>query len=1714
MTTPAPDTLQTAPRPRRRWLRRAGMGVVVLVGSVAALVALLQLPPVATVVVRKLLTRAPLNPGSWLEVGGVSGNFLRGLTLEDVRLHQNGRELAYLRRLTVGYHLPRLRPPVSRIDELAVEGGRIAARRRGESWDLLDVLRKSADTTGGGGLAIARLSIRDVSVSAELAPDSVAHARVQQFLARDLVVGDTTLVQIDALELGIQPPKSGRWLGLAARGGVTANEVRLDPLRVHSESSDLTGRLVVPRSFRDARLVDRLDVRLAARPLDFADLAGLAPWVPASGLLRFEARAKGAGDMVTAHLAATLDRGRLTLDGGTRLSGGQPTSYKVHGVISRFDPSRLATTAPAGEINALVDADIAGPLRNASGNARIQVDGSKLGAVAVRRLDLGAVSERGTADLTLRGALDTGSIRITGRARPFDSIPTYRLSGNALRLPGTAAVARAFTGQDGDPALAVAFQVSGEGSSADSATARGRVDLAAVRDTGERVAVGHATLRLASGRLELRPELLAGGGTITAVGLVTLGDTLGYEVREGRIDRVDLGKLSGDTIAAPLSGRFTLAGRGTAPAEAQMTAGLHFDELRYGERRVERVDVTARLDGGRLRVEGNGALQGGRLVLEALGRPFDSTASYVLRRAALEGVDLGTLLGQPGLAGPVTLSVTGEARLHGESRSVLARVTVDPSRLGRVEVSRGDANLRLAGEQLAYDAAVQTSGGTLSLAGDGSVATGASVYHVRDGRLTAIDLGTLLGRPDLKTDLNTTFTADVAGTSPDSLRATLALVLQPSRVNQAELTGGALDARVTGRNVAAKLRAEGPDAALDATFDASPIATRSAGSGAATSGDPTSDRTALKAGGTLRLEHLARWTGRRDADGRVESRVALDLVTDSVGLRSVGGSVGAMGGVGGVRVPALRVTMRPFDGQLQLDTVLVRSNVAVMDGGGRLQLRPGGAPGKLTLRAALGDLAPVAALMGTDTVGFDSARVNLAVTGPAWQWRLDGGAEAHGLAFGGNLANRVTLSAAATLDSTRLRAASGNLQIRDAAFGQLTVPELTAAGGYDSTVALDLSLNIADSVRVVTRVRGTVSAARDTVRAELQRLTLAEGGRDWALERPARLVFGPRVEIGNLALRAGPRSITVNGVLDRHGTSDLTLGIAGLDLEALRASGLVPIGGRVDGSLHLTGPAAAPRLQGKMGLAIMSKAGRAIGSLGADVDWTDAGLRIAAAAKPTSGGALTVEGTLPYRLTLTPKDTSAAVGSEPTEADTASLAVRADSFDLALFQPLLPPDAATGLHGLLKTDARIGGTIRTPSATGGVALTGGALELPTIDVAYERGELAGQLEGDALRIDRLRLFTGKNQELSARGTVKLRPLSEPGLDLAATLTHFRLVNSDQLQTAASGQVQLGGTLQKPALRGTLQLDRTTFFVGTEAAHAKVEQVDLTPDEVRSLARDFGPTVLTRGRETPGLMDRVKLDLAIQMPRRVWIRRSSTPKTDIELMGTLRVTQEPGKEMQFFGRAEPVPNRGTIELNGRQFRLTEGDINLAGPIDSTKLDVNASYQVPTQGGAEDEGVLINVHARGRLDSLGLEFTSDPSMSQDDILSYIVTGRPTSDNPMFEGQGTGGGNAGKEMAVGALASAISNTAGQGLGFDVFQIRQDPTRGLTLTAGRYLSSRLFLDLQLPLGSQSQSQQTTGTNLGPGFELEYTLQRWLRANLRGGSLSPGLLFRARRAY
>ncbi|HEX6668792.1 MAG TPA: hypothetical protein VF061_04510, partial [Gemmatimonadales bacterium] len=912
------------------------------------------------------------------------------------------------------------------------------------------------------------------------------------------------------------------------------------------------------------------------------------------------------------------------------------------------------------------------------------------------------------ADLRLRGELLGGSVRGEGWARPFDSVPSYSLAGGALGLEGTEAVASTLAGEDGEPQLDLRFSLRGNGVVPREADLRGEIRLAAVKRGGERVPLGDAGIRLVAGRLELRPELLVAGGTIGGIATARLGDTVTYQVRRGTIDRVDLGRLMGDTVVAPLSGRFRLSGRGTSPEEAAVTATFELDEVRYAARRVEEVVARARVDGGRAVLDLRGTLQGGRLAVEASARPFDSVTTFQVRRAALDSVDLGTLLGRPDLAGPVTLAGSGGGTWSETERAVQGTLTLAPSRLGHVEVTDGTAGAELRGERLTWNAALRSSGGALSLAGEGRPLAEVPSYTVRQGRADSLDLGVLLGNDSLSTALSAKFAGSLTGTVLDSLLARLDLELLPSRVNDAELGPGRLTLGLDRGALKGDVRLDGGDAALTAAL----------------TGNVGTHQSRVRAGGDLRVERLARWTGDTAADGRLEGRFGLDLVADSSGLATVGGQVTALGGVGGVRLQQLHVAFSPAPGAVEVDTLVIRSNAMVLDGAGRIALRTGATRDTFRVSGRTGDLTPLMRLAGADSVVVDSTLLDLTVTGPPERRRIEGQADAFRLLYGGTLAERITARGGATMDSTGMSAVDGRVRVLGAAAGKLTARTVELTGRSDSVVSLQGTIEVSDDISLGLGLQGSTSG--DTTVAQLQRLDLNEGGRRWRLTRPAGIALRPdAVEVDGFALAAGDRGISLDGIFTRRDSSDLTMRINGLELDALAEARLAPLAGRLDGTLHLSGPAEAPSVEGRMALAVRQPDGDDVGRIESELAWTRTGLRVDANASHREGGRLTVAGTLPWRLTLVPEDTAARVGFAREPADTMLLAVRADSFDLAFFEPFLPQETATALTGGLAVDAQIAGTPDQPRATGTVDLRDLGLELPTLGVTYQEGRLVG-----------------------------------------------------------------------------------------------------------------------------------------------------------------------------------------------------------------------------------------------------------------------------------------------------------------------------------------------------------------------------------------------------
>ena len=292
----------------------------------------------------------------------------------------------------------------------------------------------------------------------------------------------------------------------------------------------------------------------------------------------------------------------------------------------------------------------------------------------------------------LSGVIDRGPSTATGRIRPFDSVPQYRV--DAERRPGSPAPLpspAAWPARQESRCSMFASSLPVPGSRPADARLTGTVELTALRHDGDEDSARpeHDCPGGSAGSMPVRSCSWVAERSLAQL-IARLGDTVTYEVRRGNIERVDLGRLLADTALAPVSGRFALSGRGAGPGQSR----------RLGPHRPRRASIR--------RAPGRAGSGHARLAVAAPASTLARTApGWATRRStptpgrsiprgpspcaepSLDRVDLGTFLGRPDLAGPVTLHASGTGRWRGDARSLQGRVTVEPSKLGRVEVTAG-----------------------------------------------------------------------------------------------------------------------------------------------------------------------------------------------------------------------------------------------------------------------------------------------------------------------------------------------------------------------------------------------------------------------------------------------------------------------------------------------------------------------------------------------------------------------------------------------------------------------------------------------------------------------------------------------------------------------------------------------------------------------------------------------------------------------------------------------------------------------------------------------------------------------------------------------------------------------------------------------------------------------------------------------------------------
>ena len=536
-------------------------------------------------------------------------------------------------------------------------------------------------------------------------------------------------------------------------------------------------------------------------------------------------------------------------------------------------------------------------------------------------------------------------------------------------------------------------------------------------------------------------------------------------------------------------------------------------------------------------------------------------------------------------------------------------------------------------------------------------------------------------------------------------------------------------------------------------------------------------------------------------------------------------------------------------------------------------------------------------------------------------------------------------------------------------------------------------------------------------RGSLSSGEVQSGGQDWRLQQPATLV---RLANGQLSLgahcwRSGEASLcgTEQRLLPQP---KLNYQLSNFPMESLAALWPKDFSwqGELNGRLQLDMPASGPN--GSLEL----DAGSGIWRIRDQQQWLEFAydsLRLSTQLRPQRIDSLLelrgpTIGELSLQAQLDPRPASKPLSGS----------FRLNGLDLALARPFVP------------MVERIAGQLN-----GAGTLSGGLL--------------APQINGN------LRVLNG---EISGAEL----PMNIEQLQLQAQIAGERLLLEGDWRSGEQGQGSLNGELSwADGLVANMQLRGSRLPVTVEPYAALEVEPDLRlslRDEQLSLAgKVLIPSGTINVRELPPSTVQVSSDAQVIGHDSAQQATAIAMDIDVEV-GQQRLTFSGfGLDAELLGRVHignDLDTRGELSLNKGRFRAYGQRLNVrrarllfAGPIDQPFLDIEAVRQV--------DGVTAGLRLSGNAAQPTSTVFSEPAMSQEQALSYLVMGRPL-------GQG-GGDNtmlAQAALALGMAGSApLVNNLAQGLGISDFQL---DTQGSGVTTSVVASGNLSERLSLRYG------------------------------------------------
>ena len=286
------------------------------------------------------------------------------------------------------------------------------------------------------------------------------------------------------------------------------------------------------------------------------------------------------------------------------------------------------------------------------------------------------------------------------------------------------------------------------------------------------------------------------------------------------------------------------------------------------------------------------------------------------------------------------------------------------------------------------------------------------------------------------------------------------------------------------------------------------------------------------------------------------------------------------------------------------------------------------------------------------------------------------------------------------------------------------------------------------------------------------------------------------------------------------------------------------------------------------------------------------------------------------------------------------------------------------LTGLVKGQGKIRGDLLAPELWGNLQLQEVVAINSRWPVTLQRldGELV--LQGDQLSLE-ANFATGEGGDGQLFGELFWQP------ELTARLN----LKGDAFQVRVEPWASLQVT---PDLTFSYQQD-TLLLAGKVKVPSGLISVQQLPKQAVRVSEDA--QVIGREQVT-NKVPKLNLDLELQLGN------SQTPNQlplaleafglNAEIQGRLRI----GNELQTHGELLLV--KGTYQSWGQDLKLRKAHLNFAGPVNQPFLDIEAVREV--------QDVTVGIYMTGRVDRPEATIFSEPSMANEQALSWLILGRP--------------------------------------------------------------------------------------------------------------------------